>query len=163
MKKLKILFVLLISMFFFMNKGVTQGYETGVGIRFGGLINGLTVKHFINSSDALEGILSMGNRSLIVTGLYEFHVPLQHSGNTNFFYGIGAHVGFFQDGGSYYYNDSRIYSSSTVAGIDGILGIDYKFNHVPLNVCMDFKPFVDFFSGSNFYFDGGISIRYTFN
>lgn len=139
-----------------------QSYKTGLGLRFGGLTSGLTLKHFTNQTTALEGIVSLGRQSILVTGLYEKHAPLGGAGSAKLFYGFGGHLGFFQDGGRYYYNDNRIYTSSTVVGIDGILGLDFKLNKAPINISMDVKPFVDFFGGNYFYFDGGISVRYTF-
>jgi hypothetical protein len=139
-----------------------QSYQSAVGLRLGGLTNGLTVKHFVSNSSALEGILSIGNKAFVVTGLYEMHTPVDQSKLFAFYYGIGAHVGFFQDGGYYYYHNDLIYTHQSVVGIDGILGLEYKFKTVPLNVGMDFKPFIDFNDRSNIYFDGGVSIRYTF-
>ena len=139
-----------------------QSYQTAVGIRFGGLTNGLTVKHFIGKASALEGMVSVANKNVILTGLYEMHKPVDRSKFFALFYGVGGHVGFFRDGGSYYYHDSRQYTSTSVAGIDGIVGLEYKFRTVPVIISMDFKPFIDFFNGSILYFDGGISLRYAF-
>jgi hypothetical protein len=34
-----------------------QDYKTGIGVR-GGLYNGLTIKHFLGSKTAVEGLLS---------------------------------------------------------------------------------------------------------
>jgi hypothetical protein len=139
-----------------------QSYQTALGVRFGGLSNGITLKHFVSSASALEGIVSMGNRTFIVTGLYELHSSVDNSKLFKFYYGAGAHIGFFQDGGYYNYYNHYYYTNQTVVGIDGIIGLGYKFNTAPINVGMDFKPFMDFNTGSNFYFDGGLSIRYTF-
>jgi hypothetical protein len=157
--KIYLLFILLLLS---LTKISAQSYNTAFGLRFGGLSNGLTVKSFIHPSDALEGILSVGHQSFIITGLYERHTGVDASTDFKLFYGGGAHIGFFQDGGSYYYNSKRIYTATTVAGIDGILGFDYKFNKAPINFSMDIKPFIDFFNGNFIYFDGGFSIRYTF-
>jgi hypothetical protein len=139
-----------------------QSYQSAVGVRIGGLSDGITLKHFISHSSALEGILSFGNRTFILTGLYEMNTPVDHSRLFFFYYGIGAHVGFFQDGGYYYYHNNLIYSRESVFGIDAIIGLGYKFKTVPINIGMDFKPFVDFNNGSKMFFDGGLSIRYTF-
>jgi hypothetical protein len=154
--------VLVICTILSINQIHAQKYNNAIGLRFGGLTNGLTIKSFIHKSDALEGILSVGHQSFIITGLYERHTGIDASTDFKLFYGGGAHIGFFQDGGSYYYNSKRIYTATTVAGIDGILGFDYKFNKAPINFSMDIKPFIDFFNGNFVYFDGGISIRYTF-
>lgn len=162
MKTKYIVFALLISLSFTVSEIAAQSYKTGLGLRFGGLTSGITLKHFTNSNTALEGILSVGRKSVLVTGLYEKHVAADKSSALKFLYGVGAHIGFFQDGGSYYYNDRRTYTSSTVVGIDGILGLDYKFNKAPINISMDLKPFIDFFGGNYVYMDGGVSLRYTF-
>ena len=162
MQKLPVCLMLLIGSFFLSTSADAQSYHTGVGLRFGGLTSGLTVKHFITNKSALEGILSVGRKSFLITGLYEMHAPVDNSNAFKVYYGIGGHLGFFQDGGGYYYNSNRIYTSSTVAGIDGILGLEYKFKDAPVNIGFDFKPFVDFFNGNTVYFDGGLSIRYTF-
>ena len=162
MKTKYLLLIVFIGILFYSGNLTAQSYQTGLGIRFGGLTNGITVKSFLGKSAAIEGILSVGNKNFIVTGLYEMHSSMDNSNQFAVFYGIGGHVGFFQDGGTYYYHDNRLYTSSTVAGIDGILGLDYKFRRAPINISMDFKPFVDFFNGSIVYFDGGISLRYTF-
>lgn len=155
--KLTILFILIISSF----SVNAQSYQTALGIRLGGLSNGITLKHFISNNSAVEGIASFGNRTFIVTGLYELHSSVDNSKLFKFYYGAGAHLGFFQDGGYYnYYNN--YYTNQSVVGIDGIIGLSYKFNAAPINLGMDFKPFMDLNNGSNFYFDGGISIRYTF-
>ncbi|MCK9403048.1 MAG: hypothetical protein M0Q26_06590 [Chitinophagaceae bacterium] len=162
MKKRKLVLMLFICIFSISMNASAQSYHTGVGVRFGGLTSGLTVKHFNSSKTALEGILSVGNKSFIVTGLYEVHVPVDNSNAFKFYYGVGGHLGFFRDGGSYYYNGNRLYTNATVAGIDGVLGLEYKFGTAPISLGVDFKPFIDFFNGSIVYFDGGLSLRYTF-
>jgi hypothetical protein len=139
-----------------------QSYQTALGVRLGGLSNGITLKHFIKPNSALEGIASIGNRTFIVTGLYELHSSVDNSKLFKFYYGAGAHIGFFQDGGYYNYYNNNYYSNQAVIGIDGILGLEYKFYAAPINIGMDFKPFMDFNNGSNAYFDGAISLRYTF-
>ena len=158
------LLIMFLGAFFITGNVSAQSYQTAVGLRFGGLTSGLTVKHFVSKTSALEGILSVGRRSFIVTGLYEKHIPVDNSNAFKFYFGGGGHLGFFQnDGGYYYYNDRPLYTTSyTVAGIDGIAGIEYKFKEAPINIGLDFKPFIDFFNGNTVYFDGGLSIRYTF-
>lgn len=160
MLKFKIVIVLLIVTSLSVVRA--QSYQSAVGVRLGGLSNGITLQHFISQSSAIEGIMSFGNRTFIITGLYEMHTPVDHSHLFSFYYGVGAHIGFFQDGGYYYYHDNLIYSRKAVLGIDGIVGLGYKFKTAPINIGMDFKPFIDINNGSQMYFDGGVSIRYTF-
>lgn len=146
-----------------------QDYNTGIGVRFGGLTSGLTVKHFVNSSSAVEGIASFGYRSFLITGLYEKQKPIADAAGLSWFYGGGAHIGFFDYGGYYRsYRDNRVYYVSypgdhaAVFGVDFIIGLDYKFNNAPLNLGLDLKPFIDFYSGSSGYFDGALSFRFVF-
>lgn len=162
MKFVKSVIALFVGIVMFTGTSSAQSYNTGLGLRFGGLTSGITLKHFISQKAALEGILSIGNRSVVLTGLYEMHAPIDQTSQLKVYYGVGAHLGFFQDGGSYYYNSKRLYTSTTVVGIDGILGLDYKFRNAPINISLDIKPFVDFFNGNYIYFDGGLSLRYTF-
>ncbi len=162
MKFLKSTIAIFIGMVLFSQTATAQSYHTGLGLRFGGLTSGLTVKHFVKQKAAIEGILSLGHKSFVLTGLYEWHQPMDGSNQFALYYGLGGHLGFFQDGGSYYYNNNRLYTQTTVAGVDGILGLDYKFRNAPINISMDIKPFVDFFNGNYVYFDGGLSLRYTF-
>jgi len=151
-----------ITMLFIISSVLAQSYKTGSGLRFGGLSSGLTVKHFISTTSALESILSVARKGFIVTGLYEKHNSVDHSNLFKFYYGGGGHIGFFQDGGGYYFNSNRVYTKSTMVGLDGIVGMEYKFKGAPINIGMDFKPFIDFFNGNTVYFDGGLNIRYAF-
>lgn len=153
---------MIIGSFFLTTKAYTQSYQSAAGLRLGGLTSGIAIKHFISKTSALEGIVSVARKSFIITGLYEKHVSVDHSNAFKLYFGAGGHLGFFQEGGSYYYNDHRLYTNATVKGIDMIIGMEYKFNNVPINIGFDFKPFIDFFNGNALYFDGGLSIRYTF-
>jgi hypothetical protein len=147
-------------------------YNTAIGARLGGLTSGLTIKHFTNPTTALEGILSFGHRSFVVTGLYEKHYDIASSEGLKWLYGIGGHVGFFRYGGYYrwvaYDDGGRVYyvsapgNTAAVAGIDFILGLDYKFPNAPFNLGLDIKPFVDFYNGANGFFDGALSVRFAF-
>ncbi len=54
-------------------------------------------------------------------------------------------------------------NNPTGLGIDGVLGLDYKFKGVPINISADWQPSFNFI-GYN-YFEGGwggLAIRYTF-
>ncbi len=167
LRKLVIVFIAAIAISISLK---AQDYKTEFGFRAGGLTSGLTVKHFINSDGALEGIMSFGYRSTVITGLYEKHENIPSAQGLKWFYGGGAHIGFFSYGGYYYtvHGHGNIYyveregESASVGGLDFIIGLDYKFNKAPVNVSLDIKPFVDFFNGTSGYFDGALSFRFVF-
>jgi hypothetical protein len=145
-----------------------QEYATGIGVRLGGLNSGLSVKHFVSSTGAVEGILSFAHRSFGITGLYEKHEPVSEAPGLSWYYGIGAHLAFFNDGGYYYHYKNRVYyadgSGNTVVvpGIDFILGMEYKFAKAPVVLGLDLKPLVDFHNGLSGYFDGALNCRFVF-
>ncbi len=140
-----------------------QDYYTAVGIR-GGMSNGVTVKHFLSRVDAVEGIVATRWGGFIVTGLYEFVHEFKTPG-LNWYYGFGVHLG--------YWNGSRSEKPGwwelehdggvTIMGADGILGIEYTFEDVPINISIDWKPVFNMLGYSGWWGDqAAASIRYTF-
>lgn len=136
-----------------------QDYRTGIGLR-GGFYNGLTIKHFVGEKSAFEGLLATRWSGFEVTGLYEIHNPLADVDRLRWFYGIGAHLGFYD---SDYTNWGDPGTSYTVIGADLILGLEYSFSEIPLNLSLDWKPAFNLIGYSKFFGDGGaLSIRYIF-
>ncbi len=123
-------------------------YKTAAGIKvWNGA--GITLKTFIQEKAALEFIGFFNSDGTRISGLYEFHGDLNTESNLKWYIGPGAHVG--------------LYDSHTYAGIDGVVGIDYKFRNLPLNLSLDWQPSVEFGSGSGFIGNSaGVGIRYTF-
>lgn len=135
-----------------------QDYNTGIGLR-GGWGTGLTVKHFLDSKKAVEGILDSRWHGFSVTGLYEIHNQAFDTERLNWYYGVGGHIGFW-NGSDVSWGDNNNY---TVIGVDGILGIEYNFEEIPFNIGIDWKPVLNIVGYSGFWGDGGaISIRYIF-
>jgi len=137
-----------------------QDYKTGIGLR-GGLSNGLTVKHFIKENTALEGILSTRWSGFNITGLYEINNRGAFDVNRlNWYYGAGAHIGFWDSDASWAAEDHGAY---TVIGIDGILGIEYNFEAIPLNLSLDWKPAINLIGYTQSWFDEvALSLRFIF-
>ncbi len=129
-----------------------QDYKTGIGLRLG-LYNGLTIKHFFDGNDAIEGLLTTRWGGFEVVGLYEVHHPAFNTSGLKWYYGVGANVGF--------YGASYPGGSETVVGIDGVLGMEYSFKSAPINLSLDWKPQLNLVGYSHFFGDGlALSIRY---
>lgn len=129
-----------------------QDYTTALGVKFwdGG---GITLKHFFNEQNAGELIGYFWNQGARFTGLYEIHGDISNAGGLRWYIGPGAHVGF--------YNSK--YGDGAYFGVDGVLGLDYKFNNAPINLSIDWQPSIEFGSGRGFYGGwGGLGVRYTF-
>jgi hypothetical protein len=56
--------------------------------------------------------------------------------------GPGAHVGLYK-----VLNDAKTYF-----GVDGVVGLDYKFANLPLNLSLDWQPAFEFSGGGYIYF-----------
>jgi len=156
MKRTFILIILLAT-FSFATFG--QDYKTSLGLR-AGLPYGLTVKHFLGKYNALEGILASRWHGFIITGLYENeHWTGQYPG-LNWFWGVGAHVGFWDAGYNPYIDE--VYTGSVI-GADAILGIEYTFDEIPLNLSLDLLPSFNIIGSTGWGgINGGLSIRYVF-
>lgn len=154
----KLLFALIIALFFGL-KSNAQDYNTGIGLR-GGFASGLTVKHFLSENKAIEGIFDSRWHGFSFTGLYEIHNQAFNTERLNWYYGVGGHIGFFD---TRYKNWGDNSGNYTIIGIDGILGLEYNFEEIPINIGIDWKPAFNLVGYSGFWGDGGaLSIRYIF-
>jgi len=159
MKKTILILAVLFS-FLFVNDSMAQ-YNTGIGLRLGSG-NGITVKHFIKNGAAIEGILYTRWQGFIITGLYEVHNDIDGVKGLQWFYGGGAHIGSWNSSKrNTPWGDNR--SSSTVVGLDGIIGLDYKFDNAPINLSLDWKPAVNISDNGGLWWDEvALSVRFTF-
>ncbi len=153
MKKLFLTLILFFSISSILN---AQDYENAIGFRFG-LSNGVTFKHFISTNDAVEGILTTRWGGFNLTGLFERHTTAFDTDGLYFFYGGGAHIGSFNN---LWFTDNN---SHIVIGIDGIIGLEYVFTEVPLNISIDWKPGINLIGYTGFWGDElALSLRYMF-
>ncbi len=156
MRKLFFIFILSVSSVHFLS---AQNYNTALGIR-AGAFNGVSLKHFLSSRHAVEGILSFRWQGFSVTGLYEIHDQAFDVQGLQWYYGFGAHVGFW-DGRNVRWTDGV--DNQVILGVDGIIGLEYNFAEIPINISLDWKPALNLIGYSGFWADGGaISVRYLF-
>jgi len=135
-----------------------QNYNTGLGLRVG-LNNGVTLKHFVSDRSAFEGLLETRWRGFAITGLYELHNDLEYN-NLRWYYGFGGHIGFFSGYNDHPWADAD--KDYTIIGADGILGIEYTFDEVPVNIGLDWKPMFNLIGYSGLWLDSfGLSVRYV--
>ena len=155
MKKLLIILSLVMGM---AGLAAAQDYTTGIGFR-GGPFNGLTAEHFIRQNRAVEVLLASRWKGFEATGLYEIHHNLGNVDRLKFYFGAGGHLGVY-NGKNTGWNDNE--GTFPVLGVDLILGIEYSFSEVPINLGFDWKPAYNIL-GSRFVADGAaFSIRFIF-
>ena len=156
MRNMKYVFLLAVTLTGFaintsaQNDVTGPAYRLGLGVRLSNssptLNNSITGKYFVTDRSAVEGIISFGSR-FGLGALLEIHKPTNIEG-LRWFYGAGGYVGFE--------------SGDTYLGPTGILGIDYKFTNVPINLSLDWKPELDIIPDINFVPDAfALSVRFT--
>ncbi len=154
------LFIIAFVAFFGLATANAQDYQTSVGFR-GGYGAGVSIKHFLNETNAVEGIAAFRYHGFKATALYEIHKGrVADVEYLNWYFGGGAHVGIADNDWSYY----KDWNSHIYAGLDAILGVEYTFTEfdLPFNVSLDFKP--GFNIGYRFLSvdEVAFSIRYNF-
>ncbi len=153
MKRYLIAAFLLISLW-----GQAQDYKQAVGLR-GGLHSGFTYKNFFNNHTAVEGILHTRWHGWELVGLIEHHKPIVDVDNLYWFFGYGAHIGFYDA----VYTGWDAQGTYTTLGVDGIIGVEYDIPGAPISIGLDWKPYINLIGYSHFFGDGGaLSLRYTF-
>jgi len=156
----KLLFSLLFIGFCF--TATAQDYDMAVGFRLG-YGSGITVKKVLNTNASLEGIIDFRYRGFAVTGLYEVNrYDVFDVDRLNWYFGAGAHVGSYRSFGTFV-NCQDCNDNTFFMGLDGILGIEYNFTEVPINVSLDWKPALNLAGLTGFWGDNGaLSARYYF-
>ena len=158
----KILFALLFSAaVLFMHSASAQEYKTALGVRLSSsaaiVNNSISLKRFLNEKSAIEALFSFGD-PLSLGALYEIHKPFSAAGIT-WFYGGGGYVGFVKE---YNVNKNKNETNVNFGGM-GVLGLDYKFTNLPLNLSLDWKPELNIVSDINFEPAAiGFTARFTF-
>ncbi|ASZ13946.1 hypothetical protein KTO58_04375 [Chitinophaga pendula] len=143
-------------------------YSTALGVRVNPYLIGFTIKHFLSGPHAIEGIVHTNltnNKNVTFTGLYEYHWNAFGHPEWNLYAGGGVHIGVYD---RFDYDrkrwDRKGNGTYATVGMDGIIGVEYTFKKIPLNLSADLKPFFHFSGETNFIGEeiGGISARYTF-
>lgn len=129
-----------------------DSYKTAIGVKF--YPTGVTLKTFMRNNLAFEAIGYFWERGSRITGLFEYHYNLTPSGRLKWYIGPGAHVGFYK---------ADFFNGGTSVGIDGVIGLDYKFPGIPVNVSLDWQPSYEFGNYAGFSGNwGGVGLRLAF-
>lgn len=139
-----------------------QYYDHVIGVR-GGTSVELSYKRFVayypSIQQAVEGLIGFqfderrrSQNGYIIEGLYHLHMD------------VGFNTGFsaFVGGGLY----TGVYTEPAIkprwgGGVTGLIGMEYTFTHAPVNISIDWKPFLG--TPRSSLIGGGISLRYVFS
>jgi hypothetical protein len=154
--------VLLISGFCFAATASAQDYKTALGVRLSSspamVSNSVSFKYFLNEKTAVEALFSFGD-PLAFGALLEKHNPIGAAPGLQWFYGGGGYLAFVKT-----FNPNKNINETNVnVGAQGVIGLDYKFVNLPLNLSLDWKPELNFVRDINFEPAAvGLTARFTF-
>jgi hypothetical protein len=152
---MKLLFVTLILFCSILSFGQNQPYKTVVGVKGGfpgyGSVN---VKHNLGGTKYVEASMGGLGRRNYGAGFYLLgDLEINNTLKEGFLwhYGAGLLVGF----------SSNQASSSFHFAPNAIVGLEYVFEDLPLNISVDTGPYLFITPQVNFIWGGGIALRYV--
>lgn len=134
-----------------------QQYKTALGLRLSSrdaiVNNSVSLKQFLNEKTAIEALFTFDTKSAL-GALVEVHKPIPATDGLKWFYGGGVYLGFDAD---------KTNSNRSLMGAQGIVGLDYKFPSLPINLALDWKPELNIIDNINFEPAAiALSMRFTF-
>jgi hypothetical protein len=155
--KNKLLFFFFISFFALSKLEAQQSYKTALGIRLSSrdpvVNNSVSFKNFLSEKTAIEALLTF-DKNVAISALGEVHKPINSADGLKWFYGGGAYIGFDSD---------KEDPDRNLMGFQGVVGLDYKFPSLPINLSLDWKPELNIIDNINFEPAAiGFSVRFTF-
>ena len=146
-----------------------QGYKQAAGIRASWISPGVEYRYYTSDSHSLKALLALRNRGVQLHALTEFYqydlFPFSYQ--LVFFYGAGLHFGFESWDETVTGNNVTRFETqrSLLAGIDGILGVEYLFYEAPVKLGIEVKPFLDVFGRNGLdiiVHDFAFTVKYLF-
>lgn len=147
MRKIIFLIVLFIS-----TLSYGQSYKTAIGLK-GGFpgYGSLNAKHYLNGSHAIEACIGGNANFLWLQGIYEVNKSLPTNG-MNWYLGIGPSIGITNTINN---TTDGLYLMGT-----GLIGIEYTFQDLPINISLDTGPSIQIIPDVGFGWGGGLAVRY---
>jgi len=162
MKKFAFLFAMVLALAL-TSELKAQDYDKAVGLRLGYPLSA-SFKFGISDPGYIEAYLGFrgftGYSWVNVGAMYQHHFPIESVEGLYWYVGGGASAYFWN------FKSSFLDPGDTFGlGINGALGLDYKFANAPINLSIDWLPTI-FISGYGSGFGGGygaLAVRYTLN
>ena len=128
----------------------SQSSGFGVGLIVGEP-TGISLKNWISQKRALDAGIAWGfgrKGALHLHAdylIHEYELIKTIHGQLPIYYGVGGRILFS--------SDSRI-------GVRGVIGLDYMFEEVPLDIFLEIAPIFDLVPSTDLSFNAGLGIRY---
>ncbi len=122
----------LVMLFMFVAVSQAQEYKSAIGGKLGyGLI--ASYKTFLNEKAAVDIFGGIRWGGLAAGAYYLNHTPISSVDKLSWYWGFGGSFTTWDYGYSGY-------NSYYELGLSGVLGLDYAFDELPLNVSLDWAP-----------------------
>lgn len=157
----KSIFPLLLAVIAIASDTKAQSYKTGLGVRLSSSnalqSNSISLKQFLSETSALEVLFTFGD-PLALGAIYQKHSPLSVAG-MRWFYGAGGYLAFVKS----FNPTSGKQTTDPNIGAQGVVGLDYTFSGLPLNLSLDWKPELNLVDQIHFEPGAiGLTARFTF-
>jgi hypothetical protein len=105
----------------------------------------------------MGGLRAIDGQSIYAVSLIEYHLQLPIP-SLRIFFGGGLHAGWWAS------RPNSDYIDEGILGLDGIGGLEYLFERVPLGISGDIRPSINYIQEVEFLPHNiiGVSIRYYF-
>lgn len=145
-----------------------QTFKNGIGIR-AGWTPGFEYRLYTDDANSYKFLLGTREQGVQLHAFKEFHQYdlFQSTDRLVFFYGLGMHVGYERWDVEHYHDNMHWYKTRTafLAGLDGLVGLEYIFYEVPLALGLEVKPYFDVLGQHMFSlqpFDFAFTVKYLF-
>ena len=125
-------------------------YKTAIGLRTYPF--GVNVKANLDTRRAALEFVGYFKDGFALLGLYEWHIDLNQTRNLRFYFGGGGLAGFKNENSG----------GGAVLGVAGVIGLDYKFLKIPLNLALDWQPSYQIGRVDEVRNYGGLAVRFAF-
>ncbi len=124
-------------------------YKTAIGVRFSPF--GVSFKANTRAAHNSFELIGYFHDGFVASALYYWNFKVNEPGNIKLYLGGGGLAGF----------KNEVAGGSAELGVGGILGADYKFLHLPINISLDWQPAYQIGRDNEFKSRGGIAARFT--
>lgn len=121
-----------------------QQYKQAVGIKLGYDLT-VTYKNYLSSTNFIEtgiNIHPWNGFGITAFAFYDWYWDIDAAPGLSWYVGPGAQLGLW--GGGFF------------VGIHGQIGLEYKFDNIPLALSIDYAPGLGIYAGN-----GGVAVRYA--
>jgi hypothetical protein len=145
-----------------------QCFNQAVGIR-GGITSAIFYDKGTNELTTTRYMISSRSDGMRFTYIKykQFYKMDELPDNFSFYYGFGAHIGYARWSEAVSNFEGYYWQSHTapVTGVDGLIGISYDMQRMPISFTFDAKPYFDVW-GKNIFtpkpFDVAFGLVYSF-